>query len=122
MPKAHLTFVVNSHGKAPSKHSLGIDFARWVTEAGLPKGCRMHGLKKAGMRRRAERGNTAHELMAFSGHKTLEQVQNYTEAADKKKLADSGFAKTQRTKGDEDYTNAAPPYTNRAKMLGKSPG
>jgi integrase len=109
MPKGHLTFIVNSQGKPRAKHSLGIDFAKWATEAGLPKRCRLHGLKKAGMRRRAELGNTAHELMAFSGHKTLEQVQNYTEAADKQKLADSGFAKAQRTKGDEDYTNVATP-------------
>jgi hypothetical protein len=45
------------------------------------------------MRRRAEVGNTTHELMAFSGHKTFAEVQRYTEAADKKRLADSGAAK-----------------------------
>jgi hypothetical protein len=61
------------------------------------------------MRRRAEAGNTAHELMAFSGHKTLAEVQRYTEAASKKKLADSGFAKTQGTKDDGTYTNADTP-------------
>ena len=57
------------------------------------------------MRRRAERDNTVHELMAFSGHKTLAMVKLYTDAADKKKLADSGFAKAQRTNRDDDYTN-----------------
>ena len=30
------------------------------------------------MRRLAEAGNTAHELMAISGHKTLTEVQRYT--------------------------------------------
>ena len=41
-----------------------------------------------------------------SGHKTLAEVQRYTETASKKKLADSGFAKMQGTKGDDTHTNA----------------
>ncbi len=45
------------------------------------------------MRRRAEARNTTHELMAFSGHKTLAEVERYTAAANKKRLADSGAAK-----------------------------
>jgi hypothetical protein len=40
------------------------------------------------MRRFAESGGTTHEL-AFSGHKSLSEVQRYTEEADRKKLADS---------------------------------
>jgi hypothetical protein len=64
MPKAHLNYIVTAYGKPRSKHGLGLDFAEWVSKAGLPKRCRLHGLKKAGMRRRAERDNTVHELMA----------------------------------------------------------
>jgi hypothetical protein len=74
--------------------------------AGLPAHCRLHGLKKSGMRRGAEKGTTAHELMAFSGHKTLTEVQRYTNAADRKRLAESELAKLHlRTKSDDDYTN-----------------
>jgi hypothetical protein len=72
MPKEHLTFIVTAYGNPRSKYELGNDFAKWVREAGLPDHCRLHGLKKAAVRRRAEAGNTAHELMAFSGHKTLQ--------------------------------------------------
>jgi integrase len=93
MPKAHLTYIVTAYGKPRSKYGLGNDFARWATEAGLPARCRLHGLKKGGMRRLADDGNTAHELMAISGHKTLSEVQRYTSAADRKRLADSGMAK-----------------------------
>jgi integrase len=93
MPKAHLTYIVTAYGKPRSKYGLGNDFAKWATEAGLPKCCRLHGLKKGGMRRLAEAGNTTHELMAISGHKTLSEVQRYTSDADKKRLADSGMAK-----------------------------
>jgi integrase len=66
MPKVHLTYIVTAHGKPRSKYGLGNDFGKWATEAGLPPRCRMHGLKKGGMRRLAEAGGTAHELMAFS--------------------------------------------------------
>jgi integrase len=93
MPKMHLTYIVSAQGRPRSKYGLGNDFAKWATEAELPKRCRLHGLKKGGMRRLAEAGNTTHELMAISGHKTLSEVQRYTDAADKKRLASSGMAK-----------------------------
>ena len=115
MPKAHLTYIVTAYGKPRSKHGLGLDFAEWATKAGLPKRCRLHGLKKGGMRRLAEAGNTAHELMAISGHKTLAEVQRYTTAADKKRLAETGMAKMQRTKSDDAYTNIDAPLHKRGR-------
>jgi integrase len=103
MPKTHLTYIVTVYGKPRSKFGLGNDFAKWATDAGLPARCRLHGLKKGGMRRLAEAGGTAHELMAISGHKTLTEVQRYTVDANMKLLADSVMAK--RTKQRADYTN-----------------
>jgi integrase len=64
MPKGHLLYVVNSRGRPWSRDGLGNEFAKWATEAGLPANCRLHGLKKGGMRRLAESGLTGHELMA----------------------------------------------------------
>jgi hypothetical protein len=46
----------------------------------------MHGLKKAGMTRRANDGDSPYKLAAASGHKTLAMVQLYTKAFDRKKL------------------------------------
>jgi integrase len=100
MPKAHLTYIVTAYGKPRSKYGLGNDFAKWATEAGVPAHCRMHGLKKGGMRRLAEAGGTPHELMAISGHRTLSEVQRYTEDANRKLLADTGMAK-KRTPGEQ---------------------
>jgi integrase len=97
MPRKHLTFIHTAAGKPRSKEGLTLDFAEWATAAGLPSRCRMHGLKKGGMRRLAEDGYTTHELMGTSGHKTLSEVQRYTDAADKKRLADSGHAKRRRS-------------------------
>jgi integrase len=108
MPKAHLTYIVTAYGRPRSKYGLGNDFARWVTEAGLPARCRMHGLKKGGMRRLAEHGNTTHELMAISGHRTLTEVQRYTEDADRKRLADSGMAKRRDRRENSEVANLAP--------------
>jgi hypothetical protein len=122
MPKAHLTYIVTAQGKPRSKYGLGNDFAKWVTEAGLPKHCRMHGLKKGGMRRRAEAGNTAHELMSFSGHKTLTEVQRYTSAADKKRLAASGAAKMRGQTENSDVTNIASPLHKQTKKPLKTAG
>lgn len=122
MPKAHLTYIVTAQGKPRSKYGLGNDFARWVTEAGLPSHCRLHGLKKGGMRRRAEAGNTAHELMAFSGHKSLSEVQRYTEAVNKKKLAASGAAKMRDQSENTDVTNIGSPLHKQAQKPLKTVG
>jgi hypothetical protein len=45
------------------------------------------------MRRLAEDGATTHELMAMSGHRTLSEVQRYTNDADRQRLADQAMAK-----------------------------
>ena len=95
-PKAHLTYIVTAYGRPRSKYGLGNDFPKWATEAGLPRQCRLHGLKKGGMRRLAEKQATTHELMAISGHRTLSEVQRYTDEANRKLLADSGMAKLKR--------------------------
>ncbi len=65
----------------------------------------MHGLKKGGMRRAAEAGGTTHELMALSGHRTLSEVQRYTDDANKKLLADSAMAKLQGQSGNTSVAN-----------------
>jgi integrase len=96
MPKAHLTFIVGADGKPRTASAVTKDFRKWVAEAGLPPHCRLHGLKKSAMRRLAEAGATAHELMAVSGHKILSEVQRYSDAADKTRLADSAMAKRGR--------------------------
>jgi integrase len=108
MPRAHLTYIVTAYGKPRSKYGLGNDFAKWSTQAGLPARCRMHGLKKGGMRRLAEHGNTTHELMAISGHRTLSEVQRYTDDADRKRLATSGMAKRRGQNENSEVTNLSP--------------
>jgi integrase len=121
MAKAHLTYIVTTYGRPRSKYGLGNDFAKWATEAGLPACCRLHGLKKGGMRRLAEAGNTTHELMAISGHKTLGEVQRYTDDADRKRLAESGMAKRRAHSVNAALSNLATQSVKPGKR-GKSRG
>jgi integrase len=124
MRTGHLTYIVTAYGKPRSKKGLGNDFARWVTEAGLPARCRLHGLKKAGMRRLAEDGATAHELMAVSGHRTLTEVQRYTADADRKLLADRAMAKKRPPGPEQEHvvTNSASPLHKQSKKAAKNGG
>ncbi len=87
------TYVVGKRGGPLTPDAVAGEFAKWATEAGLPAHCRLHGLKKGGMRRIAEKGASTHELQSVSGHKTLAMIQHYTDAVDRKKLAASVHAK-----------------------------
>ena len=64
-----------------------------VKQAGLPAKCVAHGLRKAMMRRLAEAGATEKQIAAWSGHKTLREIERYTKAADQKRLAKAGADK-----------------------------
>jgi integrase len=70
-------------------------FYNWFTEkaqrAGVPKGRSPHGLRKACCRRLAEAGCSPHEIMSVSGHETLKEVERYTKAANRARLADSAM-------------------------------
>ena len=62
--------------------------------------CSAHGLRKAAARRLAEAGCSTHEIAAITGHASLKEVARYTEAADRKRLAQSAMAKV-RTSSDK---------------------
>ena len=68
-------------------------FVSWVKQAGLPRGLSPHGLRKAAARRLAEAGCTAHQIAAITGHRTLAEVQRYTQAADQGRLARDAMAR-----------------------------
>src|SRR5215510_14060191 len=55
--------------------------------AGLPRLCVAHGLRKAALRRLAEHGATSKEMQAVSGHKSLREIERYTQMADQQRLA-----------------------------------
>jgi integrase len=85
-PANGLTFLGFKNGD-----SFGNQFAIWCDRAGLPKECRAHGLRKARATHMAEAGKSVHEIRAVTGHKTLEEIERYTEAANQERLAERAF-------------------------------
>lgn len=91
----HLTFLVTAYGRPFSPAGFGNRFREWCNEAGLPQ-CSAHGLRKAASVRLAEAGATPHEIMSITGHRSLEEVERYTRAAQRSKLADAGMARLKK--------------------------
>ena len=92
----NLTFLVTGNGKPFSAAGFGNLFRQWCDEAGLPKHCSAHGLRKAACRRLAEAGCSEHEISAISGHASLSEVQRYTRAANQAKMAKAAMASVAR--------------------------
>jgi integrase len=87
----HLTFLTTAYGQPFTPAGFGGWFRKACDAAGLPKGCSVHGLRKAACRRLAEAGCSANVIAAISGHRTLKEVARYTNAADQEKLADTAI-------------------------------
>lgn len=86
------TFLQTEAGTPRTPAGLGTKMREWCNKAKLPN-CSSHGLRKACARRLAEAGATAHEIASVTGHRTLAEVQRYTEAAERAGLADNAMEK-----------------------------
>jgi integrase len=84
--------LITEYGKPFTANGFGNKFKEWCRQAGLPH-CSAHGVRKATSTALAESGATPHEIMAITGHQTLEEVERYTKAASRKKTADSAMRK-----------------------------
>jgi enterobacteria phage integrase len=77
-------------------------FSGWmrgaIAAAGLPLDCQPHGLRKTKGVRLAEAGCSAHEIMAWLGHKTLAEAERYCRQAEQAKLARSAAVKLREQK------------------------
>lgn len=104
MPKSDaLTFLLTEHGRPfKSAAAFGNRFADWCKQAGLePVVCddgktrsyRAHGLRKAACVRMAHHGCTAIEIMSVSGHKTLAEAQEYIDAVEQDRMAETAMDK-----------------------------
>jgi integrase len=88
------TFLTTSFGQPfKTAASFGNWFRDRCNEAGLPTGLSAHGLRKATARRLAELGCTEHQIAAVTGHASLAEVQRYTKAANRERLAREAIKK-----------------------------
>jgi enterobacteria phage integrase len=92
-PAQGLTLIGSPDGRPMSALALSALVTRAVHAAGLPKECVPHGLRKSAMRRLAEHGSTSKEIASVSGHRSLKEIERYTEAADQAQLARSAVAR-----------------------------
>jgi integrase len=97
----NLTFLLTDRGKPYTLTGFGNWFHDQCQAAGL-RGCSAHGLRKAAARRLAEAGCSTHEIAAITGHASLKEVARYTEAVDRKRLAQSAMAKVRTLSGKPD--------------------
>ncbi|MGJ5082740.1 tyrosine-type recombinase/integrase [Bradyrhizobium sp. HKCCYLS3013] len=98
-----LTFLVNDYGRPfASAAAFGNKFADWCRAADLePVLCddgrvrnyRAHGLRKAALTALAHAGATGVELMAVSGHSSLDQVQVYIDEVEQESAAEAAMMK-----------------------------
>lgn len=92
-PARGLTLIGDANGRPLKRAALSALMRSAIRQAELPPRCVSHGLRKAAMRRLAEHDATAKQIAAVSGHKTLKEIERYTNAADQKKLARAGMDK-----------------------------
>jgi integrase len=86
------TFLVTHFGKPYTAPGFGNWFRELCDAAGC-QGVSAHGLRKATARRLAEIGCTSNQIAAITGHATLKEVQRYTSAADRKRMAREAMKK-----------------------------
>jgi integrase len=120
-PIGHLTLLTTRFGRSYRDNNFSDQFRVWCNDAGLPRRCVFHGLRKAAARRLAEAGCTAHEIAAMTGHNSLREVERYTKAADQVRMAKSAMAKT--TTAEQTGTQSVKPdpvkVSNPLKILTK---
>lgn len=92
-PANGVTLIGDKNGRPIGPKSLSDAIRRAADAVGLPRHCVAHGLRKAACRRLAEAGCSAHEIAAISGHKSLAEIERYTERAGRGKLSKSAIGK-----------------------------
>jgi integrase len=86
------TFLVTHFGKAYTAPGFGNYFRELCNAAGCPD-ISAHGGRKATARRLAEMGCSANQIASITGHASLSEVQRYTKAADRKRMAQEAMTK-----------------------------
>lgn len=97
-PADRLTFLATEAGPGFTPNGFYMRFMEWCREAGIETGRSPHGLRKACGRRLTEAGCTPHEIGSILGHRTLSEMQKYTESAGQELMADRAMTRLGRAK------------------------
>jgi integrase len=91
-PSNGIYLIGDRAGRPIKSRRLSVLIRSAARATGLPPECVAHGLRKAALRRLAEHGSTAKQIQAVSGHRTLTEVERYTEQANQARLAEAAIA------------------------------
>lgn len=93
----HMTWLATIHGKSRSEKAASNWFSDACRKAGLKNDDRRtaHGLRDTCCSRLAENGARPHQIMTWSGHESLDEVERYTKEADKKRMLSVDVSGTQ---------------------------
>jgi hypothetical protein len=80
-PRSAAQTARNKNGAARSYKSLTGDFRKWCDAAGLPKHCRLRGLKKSALMALPQDRASIKEMQSISGHKSLAVLQKSEQIA-----------------------------------------
>jgi integrase/recombinase XerD len=75
---------LEARGRVRSVKGLGNLISQSARKAGIEKSA--HGLRKARLTAIAEAGGSAHAIMAWGGHQSLQEAERYTREANRKRL------------------------------------
>jgi len=120
-PSGQLTFLTTKGGKSYGADSFSEHFRVWCDAAGLPQHCTFHGLRKVALTRLADAGCSAHEIAAISGHKSLKEVERYTQRADQARLARAAMARTLNETGTSVSNRPPGEVSKPLRLLRKKP-
>ncbi|WP_337846777.1 tyrosine-type recombinase/integrase [Sphingomonas sp.] len=90
-PPGAPSFLLTEAGEPFSYAGFGNKMREWCDQAGLPR-CTAHGLRKAMMRRLAERGESQQTLKSVSIHSRDEEVALYTAGANQRRMAEDAIS------------------------------
>jgi integrase len=83
-------FLMTSFGKQYSENGFGNKFKRWTGQAGIPH-CTIHGLRKVIAVKLANLGMSKHHIGAWLAHAGTDQVDTYTQDADREALIEDSM-------------------------------
>ena len=92
-PAKGVYLIGDKDGRPIARRSLSVLISAAAKAAGLPSDCVAHGLRKSALRRLAEHGSTSKEIQAVSGHRSLSEIERYTQQADQQRLAKAAISK-----------------------------
>jgi integrase len=93
LARRSLVICLTESGRPWSSPHFAHRFAAVRKDLGLAGDLHFHGLRHTAATRLAESGASAHEIQAMTGHKTLANVQRYTQAVEQAGLARNAVAR-----------------------------